>query len=63
MVEVQEKKMKSLPYFKWANPIHLLALGFGTGTAPKAPGTFGTLVGVLFYWPMSFLMMVILMPH
>ena len=28
------------------NPIHLLSLGFGTGLAPKAPGTFGTLVGI-----------------
>lgn len=27
-------------------PVHLLALGFGTGLAPKGPGTFGTLVGV-----------------
>ncbi|MCF2948224.1 phosphatidylglycerophosphatase A [Paraglaciecola aquimarina] len=25
------------------NPIHFLALGFGSGLAPKAPGTFGTL--------------------
>ena len=25
------------------NPIHWLAMGFGTGLAPKAPGTFGTL--------------------
>ncbi|RUO40113.1 phosphatidylglycerophosphatase A [Aliidiomarina taiwanensis] len=28
------------------NPIHLLSFGFGTGLAPKAPGTFGTLVGI-----------------
>ena len=34
------------------NPIHLLALGFGTGCAPKMPGTIGTLVGILFYLPM-----------
>ncbi len=31
------------------NPIHLLALGFGTGCVPMMPGTIGTLVGVLFY--------------
>jgi phosphatidylglycerophosphatase A len=37
------------------NPIHLLALGFGTGCAPKMPGTIGTLVGVLFYLPMVYL--------
>ncbi len=28
------------------NPVHLLAFGFGSGLAPKAPGTFGTLVGI-----------------
>lgn len=27
-------------------PVHLLSLGFGAGLAPKAPGTFGTLVGI-----------------
>ena len=32
------------------NPIHALALGFGTGLAPKAPGTFGTMVGVALYY-------------
>ncbi|MDB0001473.1 phosphatidylglycerophosphatase A [Oceanospirillaceae bacterium] len=37
----------------WFNPIHLLALGFGSGAAPKAPGTCGTLVAVLIYWPLS----------
>lgn len=26
--------------------VHLLAFGFGTGLAPFAPGTFGTLVGI-----------------
>lgn len=29
-----------------ANPIHFLALGFGSGLAPKAPGTFGTVAAV-----------------
>ncbi|GAC35478.1 phosphatidylglycerophosphatase A family protein [Paraglaciecola polaris] len=29
-----------------ANPIHFLALGFGSGLAPKAPGTFGTLAAL-----------------
>lgn len=31
------------------NPVHLLALGFGTGLVPRAPGTVGTLVGIPFY--------------
>ena len=28
------------------NPLHLLALGFGSGLSPKAPGTFGTLAAI-----------------
>ncbi|MDB9968410.1 phosphatidylglycerophosphatase A [Gammaproteobacteria bacterium] len=32
-----------------ANPIHLLAFGFGAGLFPKAPGTMGTVVAVLIY--------------
>jgi phosphatidylglycerophosphatase A len=31
------------------NPSHLLAFGFGSGLAPVAPGTFGTLVGIPFF--------------
>jgi len=33
----------------FSNPIHLLAYGFGSGLSPKAPGTAGTLVGVVVY--------------
>ncbi|MFQ3196789.1 MAG: phosphatidylglycerophosphatase A [Paraglaciecola sp.] len=29
-----------------ANPVHFLALGFGSGLAPKMPGTFGTLASL-----------------
>jgi phosphatidylglycerophosphatase A len=28
------------------HPVHLLALGFGSGLAPRAPGTAGTLAGI-----------------
>lgn len=31
------------------NPAHFLSLGFGSGLAPKAPGTFGTLAGIPVY--------------
>ena len=34
----------------FSDPVHLLAFGFGTGLAPRAPGTVGSLVGVLFAW-------------
>lgn len=29
------------------DPVHLLAFGFGSGLVPRAPGTAGTVVGVL----------------
>ena len=32
------------------HPIHFLALGFGTGLAPKAPGTAGTLAAIPLVW-------------
>lgn len=32
------------------NPVHLLAFGLGSGCAPKAPGTFGTLAAIPFWW-------------
>jgi len=31
------------------NPVLFLAFGFGSGLAPKAPGTFGTLVAIPIY--------------
>ena len=31
-----------------ADPVHCIALGFGAGLAPFAPGTFGSLVGLAF---------------
>jgi len=33
-----------------SRPEHLFAFGFGSGLAPKAPGTFGTLAEVHIYW-------------
>jgi len=30
----------------WRNPVHILASGFGSGLAPRAPGTFGTLAAI-----------------
>ena len=34
------------------DPVHLLALGLGSGLAPKAPGTAGTALAVLLYLPL-----------
>ena len=36
--------------FLLSHPAHFIALGFGSGLAPKAPGTFGTLVALALYW-------------
>lgn len=41
---------KKLPVSLLKHPIHFLALGFGSGLAPKAPGTFGTLMAVPLYF-------------
>jgi phosphatidylglycerophosphatase A len=40
---------KSTDDFRLANPIHFLALGFGSGLLPKAPGTYGTLAAIPLY--------------
>lgn len=47
--------MNSVPSSAFKNPIHFLAIGLGSGAAPKAPGTFGTLAAVLLYIPLSWL--------
>ncbi|MDX5445949.1 MAG: phosphatidylglycerophosphatase A [Zoogloeaceae bacterium] len=39
--------------FLLAHPSHFIALGFGSGLAPKAPGTFGTLLGWLLFPALS----------
>lgn len=46
-------KSQALPKSAFRNPIHFLAIGLGSGAAPKAPGTWGTVMGVLLYLPLS----------
>lgn len=36
--------------FLFAHPAHFLALGFGIGLVPAAPGTFGTLLALPLFW-------------
>jgi hypothetical protein len=36
--------------FALSHPAHFLALGFGSGIAPFAPGTFGTLLALPIFW-------------
>jgi phosphatidylglycerophosphatase A len=45
--------------FLLAHPAHFIALGFGSGLAPKAPGTFGTLAALVLFW---FMHLVLAMP-
>ena len=42
--------------FMFSHPAHLLALGFGSGLSPLAPGTVGTLWAWLAFWVMQPLM-------
>lgn len=46
-------KDKALSKLSLVNPIHFLALGFGSGLAAKAPGTFGTLAAIPVYLLLS----------
>ncbi len=46
-----------LKRLSWRNPLHWMAVGFGSGLSPWAPGTLGTLAAVPFYllvmhWPL-----------
>lgn len=43
---------KLIPHFSWllARPVCLLGFGFGSGLAPIAPGTFGTLPALPLAW-------------
>ena len=36
--------------FLLSHPAHFIALGFGAGLAPRAPGTFGTLIAIPIAW-------------
>ncbi|MCG8671631.1 MAG: phosphatidylglycerophosphatase A [Pseudomonadales bacterium] len=45
--------MNKVPKFAFKNPIHFLAIGLGSGAAPKAPGTWGTVMGAALYIPLS----------
>lgn len=48
-------KREDLKGLKLTNPVHLIAVGFGSGLPSIAPGTFGTLAAVPLYYLLSFL--------
>ena len=49
MNQPPEKTPKDLPRKVVTDPVNFLAFGFGTGLAPIAPGTVGSLPGVLLF--------------
>jgi phosphatidylglycerophosphatase A len=57
-----ERARTRIPASALREPVHLLALGFGSGLVPVAPGTFGSLVGLVLallvlqagWWPALF---------
>lgn len=59
--------MEQQKQINWSNPIHLLAFGLGSGAAPKAPGTFGTIAAIPIYLlmqplaPLHYLLVVVAM--
>jgi phosphatidylglycerophosphatase A len=44
------RPIANLPRKVFTDPVHFLAFGFGSGLAPKAPGTFGTLPALALFW-------------
>ena len=46
-------QLKPATYKALTNPLHLLATGFGSGLAPRAPGTAGSVMAVLLWLPMQ----------
>jgi phosphatidylglycerophosphatase A len=50
---VQPRVMRPNARFLLAHPLHAIALGFGSGLSPVAPGTAGTLWAWAAYWAVS----------
>lgn len=46
-------KINHAPEILWQDPFDFIAAGFGSGAMPFAPGTFGTLAAVPFYYLLS----------
>lgn len=59
MTTSKTKQQPPTQAFMWQSPWHLLALGFGSGLIKWAPGTFGSVLGVLLYLPIASLSLAI----
>ena len=44
----QQAPAQPVPLSVWRDPWHFLAFGLGSGTLPKAPGTWGSLIALPF---------------
>jgi phosphatidylglycerophosphatase A len=49
LIKSRNKPYTPVPAAVWQNPLYFIAFGFGSGTIPVAPGTFGTLLAIPFY--------------
>jgi phosphatidylglycerophosphatase A len=58
LITLLSKSSRISTSFLWQKPTHFIALGFGAGLSPVAPGTFGTLVA----YPIFFLLYAHLLP-
>ena len=50
MSQHAEKPHKIVPREVLTDPVNFLAFGLGSGLAPFAPGTFGSIPGILLFW-------------
>lgn len=46
-------QFRPAPRFAFSHPAHFIAMGFGSGLAPFAPGTVGTLVALPLWWVLA----------
>lgn len=52
MIETENKKVSGAPTL-WDRVAIVIATGLGSGYAPFAPGTAGSALGLLLFWPLS----------
>lgn len=48
-LQTKSKPIPPVPKAVWYNPLYFIGFGLGSGAAPFAPGTFGTLMAIPFY--------------
>lgn len=66
ILKSRAKHIPPVPKAVWRNPLYFIAFGFGSGAMPFAPGTFGTLMAIPFYFlvhelPLPFYLLFVLL--